>query len=234
VPAPGKKTKADAVKRLLLVALLLLPGCGGNRVDPPPHGEDDEVGAEAAGDSDSLAAWARRTRDLWAAGDSAGAGAARAAGVRRRVGAGRGRARLGAGRDHERATARRPQGRPPSSAQVTDALTRVGLAVDIVESHGTPVVWQVLVSDPVGSAERAHRVLGVARSARILGGGAGPAEGGAGTRALRAGRGGRPGESCPRRRRRRAGRRRGRGRARAAGSRSRSRPASAAIPSTSA
>jgi hypothetical protein len=32
------------------------------------------------------------------------------------------------------------------------ALTRVGLAADIVVSHGTPEVWQVLVSDPVGSS----------------------------------------------------------------------------------
>ena len=142
------------MKRLLPVALslLLLPGCGGNRVDPPPNGEDDEVGAEAAGDSDSLAAWARRTRDLWAAGDSAGAGAV----ARLAFGGAWAQAEDARASAQDATTSERlPDVRkdlPPSSAQVTDALTRVGLAVDIVESHGAPVVWQVLVSDPVGSA----------------------------------------------------------------------------------
>jgi hypothetical protein len=138
-------------RALLLVALLLLPGCGGSRVDPPPRGEDD-TSTEVSSDSDSLAAWARRTRDLWAAGDSAAAGAL----ARKAFGGAWAQAEdARASAEDATTTERLPDVRkdvPPSSAQVTDALTRVGLAVDIVESHGTTTVWQVLVSDPVGSA----------------------------------------------------------------------------------
>jgi hypothetical protein len=134
-----------------LVLVLVLAGCGGSRIDPPPNGEDD-TSTEAASEPDSLASWARSARDAWAAGDSVTAGdQARKA----FVGAWAQVADANASAHDASTTERLPevaQDRGPSAAQVTDALTRLGLSADIREAEGGFVVWQVLVSDPVGSS----------------------------------------------------------------------------------
>jgi hypothetical protein len=142
-------------RRFLLAGAFafVLAGCGGSRVDPPPEGED-AVG-EVAAEPDSLATWAKQARELWAEGDT----------LRRVEAAALARAAFRgawAQASDERASAKdattaerlpdveKESG--PSTSQVIDALTQVGLAADVTVSHGAPVIWQVLVSDPLGSA----------------------------------------------------------------------------------
>ena len=135
------------MKRLFLIALLVA-GCGSNRIDPPPQGEDD-VSTEAAAEPDSLAGWARGARDAWAAGDSATA----ASQARKAfLGAWAQAFDANASKHDASTTERLPElsgEEGPTPAQVTDGLTRVGLSADILDAHG---VWQVLLSDPVGSS----------------------------------------------------------------------------------
>jgi len=141
------------MKRLLflLLAFGLAAGCGGSRVDPPRGGEDDATG-EAAGEPDSLAAWAKRARESWASGDSAAAGTlARQAFQGAWAQADDARSSAKDATTSERLpTVEQDAG--PSSTELIDALTRVGLSADVTLAHGGPPVWQVLVSDPVGSA----------------------------------------------------------------------------------
>ena len=138
------------MKRLLLIALLVA-GCGGSRIDPPPEGEDD-TSTEAAAEPDSLASWARGARDAWAAGDSTTASLL----ARKAFIVAWAQVQDANASAHDASTTERlpevAQDKGPSAAQITDGLTQVGLSADIREASGGATVWQVLVSDPVGSS----------------------------------------------------------------------------------
>jgi hypothetical protein len=129
-------------------------GCGGSRIDPP---RDNEGGAanDAAPEPDSVAAWAQHARELWAGGDSLHTDEANAL-ARQAFRGAWGQAADARESSKDATTSERlpsvEKGVGPSTGEVIDALTRVGLAVDVTVSRGTPEIWQVLVSDPVGSA----------------------------------------------------------------------------------
>jgi hypothetical protein len=147
---------ARAALRLaaLLLVLGMAAGCGGSRVDPPREGEGGAAN-DAAPEPDSLASWAQRARDLWATGDSIQANTAGTLALQAFRGAWS-QAEDARESAHEATTTERlpsvERAPGPSTGEVIDALTRVGLAADVTVSDGSPVVWQVLVSDPVGSA----------------------------------------------------------------------------------
>jgi hypothetical protein len=142
-----------ALVAFLLAGALTTAGCGGSRVDPPPEGED--TFGETTAEPDSLVTWARHARELWATGDSlerveAGVLARKAfRGAWAQASDDRAAAK-------DATTAERlpdvEKESGPSTSEVIDALTHVGLAADVTVSHGAPVIWQVLVSDPLGSA----------------------------------------------------------------------------------
>ena len=132
---------------------LLLAGCSSNRVDPPP--DESDLAEQTIVQPDSIASWAKRARDGWASGDSMRADAAGAL-AREAFQAAWAQAADALDAAHEATTSERlptvDKGGSPGPNEVTANLARVGLASDVVVSEGEPTVWQVIVSDPVGSA----------------------------------------------------------------------------------
>ena len=149
-PRPGALVLA-----LVLGLFGMTAGCGGSRIDPP---RDNEGGTadDAAPEPDSVAAWAQHAREQWANGDSLHTDEANALARQAFRGAwgqaGDARESSKEATTSERLPSVEKGGVGPSPGEVIDALTRVGLAADVTVSRGTPEIWQVLVSDPVGSA----------------------------------------------------------------------------------
>jgi hypothetical protein len=132
---------------------LALAGCNSNRVDQPPDAES--VGLDVPPSVDSLATWAARARTYWASGDSMladDAGAlAREAFAAAWVATSGERSDAAAAEGAERLPLA-TKGGAPLPASVAAALARVGLSADILVAEGGTTLWQVIVSDPVGSA----------------------------------------------------------------------------------
>jgi len=132
---------------------LALAGCNSNRVDPPPDGES--IGLEVPPSVDSLATWAARARTNWASGDTmladAAGALAREAFAAAWVATSGERADAAAAEGAERLPLA-TKGGAPLPAGVAAALARVGLSADILVAEGSGTLWQVIVSDPVGSA----------------------------------------------------------------------------------
>ncbi len=139
----------------LALAIAAFPGCGGSRVDPP--GDDDNGGASRSdAEPDSLAAWASRARDLWAGGDSLDGKEADAL-AREAFRASWIQAADAVESAQDATTTERlpnvgKAGSGPTSNEVIDVLARVGLTADVKVAHGGAVVWQVVISDPLGSS----------------------------------------------------------------------------------
>ncbi len=147
-----------AARAFALVALLGAGawGCGSDRIDPPPEGVlSDGSEVETGGDPDSLVAWAKRAREGWASGEPARADAA---GALARDAFAAAWSDLAQDKDDALAGERaerlphRVIDLTPDAASVIEALTRVGLAADIVVAAGQSVLWQVIVRDPTGGA----------------------------------------------------------------------------------
>ena len=153
----SRRSRALALRLACLVfapamlAALATVGCRNDRVDLPA--DDGKTVAAAA--PDSLAAWAQRARELWATGDTMQADVAGAL-AREAFQGGWAQAADDRQSAQQATTSERlptvDQGGAPTPAEVIDQLTRVGLAADVTEARGKPVLWQVVVSDPVGSS----------------------------------------------------------------------------------
>ncbi len=132
---------------------LLAAGCSSGGVDLPPDG--DEAADTPLAQPDSMAAWAKRARDSWATGDSMRADAAGAL-AREAFQAAWAQASDDLEAAHQATTTERlptvEATGSPGPGEVSANLARVGLAADIVVASGKPVVWQVIVADPVGAA----------------------------------------------------------------------------------
>ena len=146
------------------LAALVLAGCSSGRIDPPRNGEGDTgseaepTASKATGGADSISAWALRARDGWATGDSMRADAASAL-ARDAFTAAWARAAEDRKDAQQASTTERlpmvTRDAPPTPDALKDALTKVGLAAAIVPADGHPALWQVILSDPVGSANAA-------------------------------------------------------------------------------
>lgn len=137
-------------------ALALAFGCGSDGIDPPAS--DDRLASDDTPAVDSLVAWARSARDLWASGDSTRADEAAAKASATFAGAW---ADLASGadsdaraRDSEHLPSVRAAGEPLPD-EVRDALAGVGLAADIAVAEGPTPLWQVVLKDPTGGAHAA-------------------------------------------------------------------------------
>jgi hypothetical protein len=150
--APFHWTRAFALAGACGFALLLA-GCGSNRIDPPR--DEGDVAEQPIVEPDSLASWAQRARDGWATGDTMRADAAGAL-AREAFQAAWAQAADALDASHDATTSERlptvDKGASPGPEEVTANLARVGLAADVVVADGPPTVWQVIVSDPVGSS----------------------------------------------------------------------------------
>jgi hypothetical protein len=140
---------------LAVVLTLAAAGCGTDRIDPP-SGDDRDRGEVPVAD-DSLATWARRAREGWAAGDTTHS--SEAAEWARAAFAGIWEDRLAADdtdavRDAEHLPTRREAAMPTVEA-VRDDLAGLGLAADIVVAEGPAVLWQVVLRDPTGGSRAA-------------------------------------------------------------------------------
>jgi hypothetical protein len=158
-------TRASFLAAVTALALggFALAGCSSGRIDPPRNGEGDE-GSETeavpgkSGGADSVAAWAQRARDGWANGDPQRADAASALARNAFTAAWAQAAEDRKDAQQAGTTERLPvvlKDAPPTPDAVKDALTKVGLAAAIVTADGHPALWQVVLSDPVGSASAA-------------------------------------------------------------------------------
>ena len=132
--------------------LALVAGCHSDGIDPPADGDEARDDAPAV---DSLAAWARRARDLWASGDSTRATEAAATARATFSGVWADRA-AGAdsdtqARDSEHLPSRHDAALP-SAQEIKDGLAGLGLSADIVEADGPVALWQVVLRDPTGGA----------------------------------------------------------------------------------
>jgi len=153
------RARATIVFALGLGLALALAGCSSGRIDPPRNGDAetgaDELAGKLATAPDSTAAWALRAREGWASGDSMRADAASALAREAFTAAWAQAADDRKGAEQASTTERLPvvlKDSPPTREAVAELLTKVGLAADIVAADGRPALWQVIVSDPVGSA----------------------------------------------------------------------------------
>jgi hypothetical protein len=140
---------------VLALALAAAGGCSSDGIDPPADGE---YAGEDAPVVDSLVAWARSARELWASGDSTRAGdaAERARAVFSGVWADLAAdadsdARV---RDAEHLPSQRDAASPGAEA-VSEKLAGLGLSADIAVADGPIALWQVVLRDPTGAADAA-------------------------------------------------------------------------------
>ncbi len=139
---------------LTTFAVLLLSGCGSDRIDPPPDGEL-AMPEDSEPSPDSLAEWVRRARDGWASGNVAQADTAA---VLARLSFSAVWSGLAAETDAARDGAQAEQlpapldHALPAPSEVQSRLAAIGLAARIETAAGGTPLWQVVLSDPLGSA----------------------------------------------------------------------------------
>lgn len=136
-----------------ILMLIGFVGCTSDRIDPP---SDDEAMTEGeSGQADSLVVWAKRVREGWASGDpmraDAAAALARESFSAAWEDAANDREALAQGVRSERLPVAADAGIPAPSS-VENRLSAVGLQARTEVAEGSDVVWQVVLSDPLGTA----------------------------------------------------------------------------------